>query len=220
MIRNYGLVLTHNRPELLAECVTALDAQVELIVVHDHNSDPPAVPPILTAPHLVIRETDPHPNLSRFWNVCFDAIAALVAQDGLAQWNVVVLCEDAIVPPVWVATTSTAMRRAGAAAACTRPVATPLLKTEPDADLGTRMTGWAYVLAGELGLRADERLEWWWGDTHMDWLARKAGGMLVVPGPEVPNRLPNDYLVRRQELGEQAGRDGETFREIWGWRPW
>lgn len=67
-------------------------------------------------------------------------------------------------------------------------------------------------------LRADERMRWWWQDTDLDWQARGLGGMLVVPGPHVPNRHANESTVG--ELAEQAGRDGEIFVEKWGFRPW
>src|SRR5262245_59208494 len=130
------------------------------------------------------------------------------------------LCDDADVPPDWVRPLVTAMRERGAAAACTRPIPDYLLKTQPDNDIWRRMPGHAFTLRGEVGLRADERLRWWWCDTDLDWKARAAGGMLVVPGPEVENTRPNDFTVNKPELGEQAGRDGQTFQEIWGWRPW
>jgi hypothetical protein len=82
------------------------------------------------------------------------------------------------------------------------------------------MPGWAWILNPDSGVRADESMRWWWLDTDIDWQARKHGGMVMIGGYPVPNRLPNDFTVHVPGLGEQAGRDGETFTAKWGRRPW
>jgi glycosyltransferase involved in cell wall biosynthesis len=223
---SYAIILTHNRPELLARCVAAVAPQVDTIILVDNESDPPALiePDKPDYARLVLLRYSGPPNLSAMWNLGL-TVAAACAQAAADQqhWDAIMLCDDAILPDRWVRNVSTGMREHGAAAACTHPlreIHSPILKLDPDRDITNRMCGWAYMLAGEKGLRADQRLRWWWGDTHMDWLARKAGGMVILPGPVVANERPNDFTVNRPELGEQAGRDGKTFAEIWGWRPW
>jgi len=226
---SFAIILTHNRPELLDRCVRAVGPQTDLIIVVDNASDPPVdhemwisqIADPNFASLLVISEPEQPPNLSRLWNIGFGAVAQLHRFCGGSEsWDLVMLCDDADVPAGWVRLLLDGMRRYGAVAACTLPVGVPILKREPDRDIILRMPGHAFALAGEAGLRADQRLRWWWCDTHLDWLARKAGGMVVLPGPEVRNERPNDFTVNRPELGEQAGRDGDTFRKIWGWRPW
>ena len=223
-IPTYAIILTHNRPELLDRCVRAIAPQVNRVVVVDNASDPPAAPPIVEdetgaqTALWVISEPEQPPNLSKLWNQAFDLIVEW--QSPVEQWNLIVLCDDADVPAGWVTPLVTAMREHKAAAAYTKPSAHLALKVQPDRDIWNRLPGWAFALAGEKGLRADERLRWWWCDTHLDWLARAAGGMLVVPGPWVANSRDNEYTNAKPELMEQAGRDGETFAQIWGWRPW
>jgi glycosyltransferase involved in cell wall biosynthesis len=222
----FAIILTHNRPELLHRCVQAVAAQVDTVIVVDNASDPPVVhdelrPAALPAALGTITVPDQPPNLSNLWNRAFDQAAHLATNwVGADRWDLVVLCDDAIVPPGWVRLVVDGMRQHGGAAACTLPIGDPMVKTEPDRDIMHRMVGWAFALRGEARLRADERLHFWWCDTHLDWLARAAGGMVVVPGPAVPNERPNDFLVNKPGMGEQAGRDGETFSQIHGWRPW
>jgi hypothetical protein len=80
------------------------------------------------------------------------------------------------------------------------------------------MCPWAFVVRGELGLRADEKMRWWWGDTDFEWQAIQAGGVLMLPGYTALNTLANS--TTHGVLAEQAGRDGETFALKWGGRPW
>lgn len=223
MIQRFSMVLTHNRPELLKQCVAAIREQSDFTFVIDNASDPPVT--LANFPDQVniltlIRDPEQPPNLSRLWNIGFDKIEDLVAAP---QWNVAVLCDDVVVPDGWYETVATGMRIHGATAASTHQwyeVPTPILKNAPDNDLTNRMCGWAFMVAGEKNLRADEDLHWWWCDTDMDWQARNNGGMVIVPGPVVKNIHPNDWTYRVPGLAEQTGTDGQTFARKWGSRPW
>lgn len=217
---SYAIILTHNRPELLDRCVRAVGEQVDLTIVVDNASDPPAKPPFVGERQLVVRDLDQPANLSRLWNKAFQQVRLDVHISLIDHWNLIMLCDDAIIPPGWVDIVTTGMRAHNATAACTGSVAAPLVKTAPDRDLMHRMPGHAFALRGEAWLQADERLHWWWCDTHLDWLARQAGGMVMLPGPVVVNERPNDFTVHKPELAERAGADGEVFAQIWGWRPW
>lgn len=219
----FAIVLTHNRPEMLARCVTAIAAQVGMVLVVDNASDPPATTPTEVGNAVLIHDPGQPPNLARLWNRGLDAITHWVDVAGAARWDVALLCDDAITPAGWVDAVSATMRRSAAAAGCTHaihPVGTPLVKTAPDGDLPNRMTGWAFVLRGEAGLRADESMAWWWCDTDLDWQARHAGGMVIAPGPVVPNERPNDYTYSVPGLAERAGRDRQAFAAKWGSAPW
>lgn len=229
-----AIILTHNRPELLDECVRAIHPQVDQVIVIDNASDPPAAPPWPepifvergSAPLIVIRDMGQPANLSRLWRVGLEEAGGVERPGG--PWGVAILCDDAIVPPGWVAAVATGIEL-GFAAACTHAITAVremVVKREPDRDIFNRMTGWAFMLDGQRahsglnGVWPDERLEWWWGDTHLDWLARRAAGMAIMPGPAVPNARPNEHTVNRPELGHRAGLDGKEFEAIWGWRPW
>lgn len=230
-MNRYAIILTHNRPELLRECVAAIEPQVDGVIVIDNASDPPVraldLPP--TGLLEVVGIPDQPPNLAALWNrgIATAAVwahaAAIATHVQPGSWWLAVLCDDAIVPDGWFAAVTDAMAQTGAAAGCSNPWGTahaPRVKTAPDSDLMGRMPGWAFILDGSKGLRADESMHFWWCDTDLDWQARAAGGMVMIGGYPVPNRLPNDFLTTVPGLNEQAGRDGEAFAAKWSGRPW
>lgn len=235
-IPRVAVVATHNRPAELARLLDAIAPQCHAVMVIDNASTPPVDlggdwwPParapwddtLADRPRvMVIRDEEQPPNLSRLWNVGLDAAREYVRGGDYIGHDVAVLGDDTIPPLGWWDAVSTGMRAAGAAAACSDPYGTltqSVLKVTPDTDLMTRMAGWAYMLRGEAGLRLDETMRWWWSDTDLDWRARAAGGMLVVPGHPVPNTGANTSTVGL--LAEQAGRDRLTFAAKWGRNPW
>ncbi len=221
---SYAFILTHNRHELLRGAVDAICGQVNAIAIIDNASFPPVtwnhVPPCV---HTIITDPLQPPNLAALMNTGFEW-AAKQAQDwSQHEWDVAVICDDVHVPPGWFNAVANCVRATGAAAGSTHqttPVSEPLLKMAGDGDLWNRMQGSACVFRGELGLRADEEMHWWWQDTDLDWQARYNGGMVIAPGPVAHNIHPNDFTYSVPGLSEQAGRDGEVFARKWGYRPW
>lgn len=219
MTRTYAIVPTHNRPELLRQTVESLSPQVTgLVMVVDNASSPPVTGLETFSNVWVVPEPMQPPNLGTIWNRQLDAIASIEAAAGSAEWDVAILCDDSPVPPGWVQTVSEAMRQFGASAASTHsygeinePYVLRQLSNGAD-----RMCPWAFMLPGERGLRADDSMHWWYVDTDLDWRARQDTGTLVTPGPVVANLKVGEYTVTRPELGEQAGRDAETFHRKWG----
>ena len=216
-----SIVLTHNRPELVRQCVKALLRETHdgPLVLIDNASDPPLS--MEAAPIVSLYIADQPPNLSRLWNIGLEIIWGMKLAPG--PYDVAIVCDDVIVPEGWYDAVSSCMRANGAAAGSTHQwhsVSTPILKTAPDTDLANRMCGWAFVLAGEKNLRADEELKWWWCDTELDWQARVNGGMVICPGPVAHNIHPNDFTYRVPGLAEQSGQDGLTFARKHGSRPW
>lgn len=222
-IPRYAIILTHDRPKLLADCVAAIRLQADLTIVIDNASDPPVTREDFSFEGnavAVVQDPEQPPNLSALWNKGFALVDRL---NHSPRWDIAVLCDDVTVPDGWFDAVSGCMRDHGAAAGSThqwREVAQPILKRSPDRDLQNRMCGWAFILAGEKGIRADEDLSWWWGDTAVDWMARANGGMVICPGPVAHNIHPNDWTSKIPELNNQSGADGETFTRKYGGRPW
>lgn len=222
-VPSFAIVITHNRPQLLADCVKAIRPQVEATVIIDNASEPAVTRedfPVEGNTLALINEPLQPPNLSYLWNLGFDMVKRL---HNSPQWNVAVLCDDVMAPDGWVDAVSSCMRSLGAAAGSThqwREVATPILKQAPDRDLQNRMCGWAFVLTGEKDIRADEDLMWWFCDTSIDFQARQNGGMVICPGPIAHNIHPNDFTTRIPLLAQRSGLDGEVFGRKWGGRPW
>jgi hypothetical protein len=162
------------------------------------------------------------PNISRWWNTGLDLAAQHAAWLGDAQWNVLVVNDDVICPATLVETLAAAMRSTTAVLAYPDQCGgrEQILHTvaEP-VPLSQRITGYAFMLRGEAGLRADESMAWWFGDDSLDWEAREKGGALLVPGIPVQHLAPNELTNARPELLAQAGRDRETFIAKWGRAP-
>lgn len=220
-MRNFAVIPTHNRHEELARLVTYLRTEDVTVVVIDNASQPRVFDTLPTFTELlVIRDDEQPPNLSRLWNVGFDAVRELCSQE--SAWNVGVFNDDTVLPPGWWRYVETGLRydERHPVLACTDAYdqGTHVFRTEPGGDITRRMCPWAFMVRGEAGLRADEELRWWWGDTDLEWRATRAGGILILPGYTAANTCANSTTVG--VLAEQAGRDRETFRRKWGSNPW
>jgi glycosyltransferase involved in cell wall biosynthesis len=217
-VPTFVVVPTKDRPGYLNDCVTSLTGQAELIIVVDNGSTPPVRADRPST--LLIRHVEYPPNISRLWNLGIDEAAQIAAENGLTAWNVLVVNDDVIAPPNLVEVLSAAMR--AEAAACAYPDqfevgrrvlhtrAVPVLTVE-------RICGYAFMLRGEAGMRADEGFVWWFGDDDIDWRARQAGGSLLVPGVRVEHRAPDVQTRADPILSEQTNADHRTWVAKWGY---
>jgi GT2 family glycosyltransferase len=225
-IHRAAVIPTRNRHDLLADCINSVIDQVDRVIVIDNLSDPPIDPePWHGKVGVAAVPIDP-PNISQLWNIGL-SLAANAAEaarnpDDFTEFDVAVLNSDVIVPPGWVHALSTAMRATPAVLAYPDQHGGTALRlhTRPEPiDLRQRITGYAYLLRGEMGLRLDESMAWWYSDDDLDWRARASGGALLVPGHPVEHRAPNGSMYERPELHDQALRDRTTFITKWGKAP-
>lgn len=216
-VPRYAIIPTHNRPELLTALVASLGRQCDRIIVLDNASEPPVDEKQLQAaagiPILVLRDEEQPPNLARFWNVMFEQVAEQAKGQGVTEWDVAVLNDDSIVPASWYDACSSALHDHKTAVIAHTSPTTPALLTELHNQPGNRMTPHAFVIRGELGMRADERMKWWYQDSDLDLRARLAGGVLSVKGPTVVNSKANQTTVGF--LAGQAQADHAVFTEKW-----
>lgn len=217
-----AVIPTRDRHDMLRDCINSVAWQVDTVFVIDNGSAPPidgsAWPNVTVLP----LPEDP-PNISRLWNCGLGAGRRAARGVGsLSEWDAAVLNSDVVVPPGWVEALSSAMRSTTAVLAypdqCGGTQQILHTKAEP-VDLRQRITGYAYMLRGESGLRADESMAWWFSDDSLDWEARELGGALLVPGIPVEHRDPNGSMRDRPELNEQAARDRDTFIALHGKAP-
>jgi hypothetical protein len=82
-----------------------------------------------------------------------------------------------------------------------------------------RMCPWAFVVKGELGLRADEQFAWWFGEDDFSRAAIDAGGVIAVPGPMVINAHAVESTAQSPVLTELAEKDRAAFVAKWGGMP-
>ena len=218
-----AVIPARDRHDLLGDCIASVVDQVDRVIVIDNGSNPPIDPEPWHGKIGVVRVPMDPPNISVLWNVGIALADSSAHRSGTDQWDIAVLNSDTVIPPGWIATLSTAMR------STTAVLAYPdqhggrqqILHTRAEPiDLRQRITGYAYMLRGEHGLRLDESMAWWASDDDIDYQARLQGGALLVPGIPVEHRCPNVSTNERPELAAQAGRDMETFRKKWGRTPW
>ena len=206
----------------LDRCLTAICPQVHKVFLIDNSQEDSPFGlirdwvPDTFKNVAVLRDPISPVNMSYLWNLGIDA--AKTASEG-PPWDVAIINDDAIVPEGWFTAVSDVMREQGAAAGCSGGGPHSRMLTQPGAvPLGTRMTGWAFILAGEKGATANEQLLWWFGDDHLDWLSRQLGGMLMIPGYPVQHLTANNQMT--PELHAQTGKDAATFKAYWGSLPW
>ncbi|MFI6140301.1 glycosyltransferase family 2 protein [Streptomyces griseus] len=202
--------------------------QVDAVYIIDNGSQPPIDPgqwpPNVDDSSRVLSaftEMDP-PNISQLWNLGISAASSTARMRLAKTWDVAILNSDVIVPEGWMDALSSAMRSTTAVLAYPDQFGgqQQILHTKAEpVDLRQRITGYAYMLRGEAGLRLDESMAWWYSDDSLDWTARERGGSLLVPGIPVQHLDPNGSTNARVELQEQARRDRETFITRWGRAP-
>jgi GT2 family glycosyltransferase len=214
----WAVIATRDRHRELADLLEDLD-QARAVVV-DNGSDPP----VRAGVAEVVRDNEQPPNLSRLWNLGLDAAARHVPPD--TAYEVAVLNDDLRIPAGTLDTLADAMRCRGGAAAfpdqhgLLRAGDVDVLRKAEPHNLFHRMTGYCFLLAGELGLRADERFRWWYGDDDLEWRAALAGGVVRVGGAAVNHLHPNGSTASSPELSAQAGLDRAAFVAKWGRPPW
>lgn len=219
------VVPTYNRPDVLLRCLEAAVPQADMVIVVDNSDDPAlywAAPASPMAQRVrILRAPMRPPNLSKLWNIGLVQASYWAQATEHDVWDVAVLNDDAIIPSGWFEAVATAMRRSGAAAGSTGLGSglTAIVHNEPGTtNLAYRLQGHAFVLRGEAGLRADERLAWWCGDNDLDMQARLKGGTLIMGGWPVVHLHPDEST--RGELAAQTGIDMATFVDKWRFRPW
>lgn len=222
----YAVIPTHNRSQQLQSLVAQLGKSCDYIVIIDNASDPPVhVQMESWGRELeynfihVMRDEEQPPNLPRFWNDALRWISEMEKDN--SAWDVAILNDDADLPQGWYDYVANALRSHDVLAASADAyghVKSPLIRRGPDNNLMTRMCPWAFMIRGECGVEADEKLRWWWQDTDIEWRMAIAGGVVVMPGYIVRNTGANSTTFGA--LAEQAAADRRTFAEKWGYNPW
>jgi glycosyltransferase involved in cell wall biosynthesis len=202
VIPTYAVIPTRGR-DTLDECLVAVGDQVDAVIVVDTEGKFGRHLPGWAAVEY-IRDLGPR-NISHWWNQGIKRANRLAWQECEAtEWNIVVLNDDVIVPSGWVSAMTSALRAGTADLAYVAA--------------WHKITGYAYMLRGESGLRADESLVWWYGDDDLEFQARTAGGVVRVHAP-VDHRYPDRDTNADPELLAQTQIDAKTFEAKWSRLP-
>jgi hypothetical protein len=216
-------IIPSNGRDCLYQCLDAVVPQVDRTVVistPDADGKYPLNPGAVKMRHPgkvgVLRSLVRY-NISAWWHLGLVAAAMHAKSNRVATWEVAVLNDDAIIAPNWVEAVAESMRATGSAAGCSGLVEHVLREPGP-VGLAGRMVGFAFMLAGEQRLRANEDLHWYFTDDYIDWESRKLGGMAMTRNATVEHLHPNGQL--NPELHALIAQDAQTFVDIYGMRPW
>ena len=203
----YAVIPVRDRHHLTDMLLAQLGLPPERVIVVDNGSAVPAREALGGRARVV---EHPIRNISELWNVGLD----LVATECRGPHNVAVLNNDLDVAPGFLARLATALR--------VRP---DRLIAYPDferrlppgvCDAGGRMCGYAFMLRGEVALRADPRFVWWYGDDDLERQGRARGKVVCVGGATVRHLMPNAATVADPELQAVAAEDQQRFVTKWG----
>lgn len=213
----FGVIPTNGR-QCVSQAVDALLPQVAYLAVVEAGTrvEPREYPAEVT----VLRDQGDDLNISRWWNLGLNWAEKIAKAADAPIWDVAIINDDVIVPRTWLCYVADDMRALGCAAACSGgPGTSPVIHRKPGtASVFTRLQGFAFVLAGETQLRADEDLSWWYQDDKLGADAALAGGMVMFPDCHVRHLYPNGQIT--PEMQVQIGRDRETFIQKMGYAPW
>lgn len=159
-------------------------------------------------------------NISRWWNLGlgFAYDGEIRATGGRDPFEVLVMGSDVSGRPGSVEDLAAGMRARG------------LVMAGPDwGDQGdqtwtgrrrtvfTRVPGPCFMLAGEVGLRCDERFRWWYADDDLEMAARQAGPVGLVTGTGLVHEGDKPLDPEKEIF---AAEDLDLYVRKWGVAPW
>lgn len=218
----FAVIPSGNRPDELTNLVNVLVSDgVHVIVVdtgYPEDDNPFDAIGTQDNPVAVIRDHRQPKNIQRWWNLGLEhAEYWNTALGGAPEFVVAVLNDDIVVEPGFVHALARGIIQHDVSGAF------------PDIyGMGRdfafhqvshwRMSGYAFAIRGSQRFRANERLVWWGGDNDLEWQMIRDGGVVTVGGLKLHHLYPSQSTVGA--LAEQAGRDRETFKAIWGRYAW
>lgn len=204
----YAVIASKDRPEMLANLRAQLAGQVTETFVFDNGyREPPE--------GSICAHGEP---LHAMWNGGLNLAAA--ANRG--PFNVLVINDDVEVP-----TDFCARLEAGLRSHPDNWIAYPDVegRVQPGEVAAVEskvrsLTGWAFMLRGESGLRFDEQFQWWYGDADIERQVAAAGKRTVTVGGCVARHLdPLRSTMDNPDRLAQAEADEQRFAEKWGIDP-
>lgn len=224
MTRMRVAVIPTNGRHHLVGALQSIMPQVDHTIVILHNCWPQVVQSFTrTDPVTLVQYDRTPPNISEMWNIGLDCADRL---DPLGGMDVAILNDDVEVPPGWFDTVTKGMRDSGAIAGSSDQFGFSipdwgkggiLHKDAEPIDVRLRMSGFAFILDADVGMRLDEQFRWWYGDDDLEWRARELGGVVKVAGWPVVHHAPGQSTVG--ELAAIAGEDRDRFQAKWGRTP-
>lgn len=158
-------------------------------------------------------------NISRWWTLGLDHIAAHYADDPDAIWDVLLVETDALITGEHVEVMREHMRTldcvmAGADFFHVMPdLPYKVRRDNTPWRIEGRCIGFAQVVAGETGIRHDPEFRWWLADDDFEWQHRVNGGTVLVGGLDVRHDGTQGELTGDRKLAWEQ--DQPKFLRKW-----
>jgi GT2 family glycosyltransferase len=163
--------------------------------------------------------------LHRMWNHGLDLAEKTATEAGADRWNVAVLNNDLEVPPGFLAKLEAGLRCVDDAWVAYPnhhgieiPDGAAMVTSNPDY-AGQTMSGWAFMIRGETGLRFDEQFQFWYGDSDLQKQVELAGKHVVCVGGCYCNHLDPMTSSADPVRLAQIREDERRFAAKWGMDP-
>lgn len=206
----YAVIPVRDRHDMTSALLEQLALPADRVILIDNGSTTPARDVFEGRARVV---EHPERNISAIWNAGLDLIAA--EQPG--PHNVAILNNDLNVPPGFLSGLANGLRA--------RPdhlIAYPDHERRLPAGLcdpGGRMSGYAFMLRGEAGLRLDPQFVWWYGDDDLARRARQQGRVVCVGGLHLNHLAANQSTQADLMLQATTNRDRARFEAKWNVTP-
>lgn len=169
-----------------------------------------------------IRLDDSEAGIHQKWNAGLDWAEAEAKSAGASSWNVAILNNDIVVEPgflnqlarglrleddFWISYPNVHGHQIAEGA---------VIPTRSDQLAGQTMSGWAFMVRGESGLRVDERFAWWYGDSDLQKTVESKGKHVVCVGSCFATHLdPMRSTMDDPKKLAVAREDEARFAEKW-----
>jgi GT2 family glycosyltransferase len=170
------------------------------------------------APRVTILEREGRGVIHKNWNEGWNIAAVKAAGE---PFNIAFLNNDIRVESEFLASLSRALRSGPDIGAVypnfdDRPQARGILQSTEGIAPDGGMSGFAFMLRGEIGIRFDEAFRWWYGEQDLEIRVRRAGyRVCCVTDVRIRHLEPYRSTAENPDLAYLAARDREYFEQKW-----
>jgi len=214
-----------DRHKMLDRVINNLGLPQSQVIVIDTGSNPPLDRHLKNRAIVLSRPRDSERNIQKWWNAGLDYIKSSAEFKKIDKYHVAILNSDLLIERSDLDLLQDALTVSGTVISHQdhsnelHVGETDIKYKIGDTPWRYKITGYCFVIDGDLDLRFDERFSWWYGEDDFEWRARQSGGVVRVGGVNVCNVDLDGSIRDNQSLVPFLLKDQEAFVEKWGTVP-
>lgn len=219
----FVVIPASNRQDMISELLTSIMQPASNVILIDNGSDPP-LRQDFNDRAFVVHNYPTELNIQRWWDLGWE-IAESLAWDK-DNYAVAFLNSDAMISKRDIETLAEEIDRSNSSVTffdhckVLHPTKRQTRSEPGPGPWSQRMSGYCFVVRGELPIRFDEEFQWWYGDDDFEWRARPLfSGVTMVGGTWADNRDENSGFREHAHLLGQVELDKQRFLSKWGVEP-